>query len=57
MELLEGITITLTIGMLSYILVMELLPKVIHSKDKKITFSGIGLGVLLLILTLFIHVH
>lgn len=57
MELLEKITITLTIGMLSYIVFMELLPKVIHSEDKKITVSGIGLGILLLIITLFIHVH
>lgn len=57
MELLEGVTITLTIGMLVYILVMELLPKVIHSDDKKITISGIVLGILLLLATLFIHVH
>lgn len=57
MELLESITLTLTIGMLVYILVMELLPKIIHSKDKKITISGILLGVFLLVLTLFVHVH
>lgn len=57
MEVLESVTITLTIGMLFYILVMELLPKVIHSNDKKITVSGVVLGVLLLVATLFIHVH
>lgn len=57
MELLESISLTLTIGMLTYILIMELLPKIIHSKDKKITFSGIVLGILLLTLTLFIHIH
>lgn len=57
MELLESITLTLTIGMLVYILVMELLPKVIHSEDKKITFTGIGLGILLLVIALFIHEH
>lgn len=57
MDLLESISLTLTIGMLLYILVMELLPKVIHSKDKKITLSGILLGILLLVSTLFIHVH
>ena len=57
MNMLESITITLTIGMLVYILIMELLPKVIHSKDKKITFSGILLGILLLVCTMFIHVH
>lgn len=57
MELLESITITLTIGMLIYILIMELLPKVIHTNDKKITICGIVLGILLLVATLFIHVH
>lgn len=54
MELLESISLTLTIGMLSYILIMELLPKIIHSKNKKITVSGIGLGIILLIIALFI---
>lgn len=57
LDLLEGISLTLTIGMLLYILVMELLPKVFHSKDKKITLSGIGLGIILLVMTMFIHVH
>lgn len=57
MNLLESISLTLTIGMLIYILIMELLPKVIHSKDKKITISGILLGILLLVMTLFIHIH
>lgn len=54
MDLLESISLTLTIGMLSYILIMELLPKIIHSKNKKITVSGIGLGIILLIIALFI---
>ena len=57
MELLESISLTLTIGMLVYILTQELLPKIIHSKEKKITATGVGLGVLLLVITLFIHVH
>lgn len=57
LDLLEGISLTLTIGMLAYILIMELLPKVIHSKEKKITVCGIVLGILLLVSSLFIHVH
>lgn len=57
LEILESISLTLTIGMLSYILIMELLPKVIHTKDKKITFSGILLGILLLFIASLIHVH
>lgn len=57
LDLLEGISLTLTIGMLAYILIMELLPKIIRSKDKKITVCGIIIGFLLLISTLFIHIH
>lgn len=54
MELLEGISLTLTIGMLFYILLMELLPKVWHSNDKKITLGGLLLGIILIMITLFI---
>lgn len=57
MGLLESITITLTIGMLLYILVMELLHKVIHNKDKKTTICGVALGIILLVIAMFIHVH
>jgi len=57
LDLLESISLTLTIGMLTYILIMELLPKIIHSKDKNITVCGIIIGFLLLISTLFIHIH
>lgn len=54
MEIVEGISLTLTIGMLLYIIVMELLPKILHSKNKKITISGILLGIFMLMITLFI---
>ena len=54
MEIVEGISLTLTIGMLLYILIMELLPKILHSKNKKITISGILLGIFMLMITLFI---
>lgn len=57
MEILESVSITLTIGMLLYILVMELLPKIIHTDDKKVTICGVCLGILLLIVASFIHVH
>lgn len=53
-ELVESITLTLTIGMLSYILIMELLPKIIYSKYKRVTLLGIITGVLLLTVTLFL---
>lgn len=54
MEIVEGVSLTLTIGMLLYILTMELLPKILHSKNKKITISGILLGIFMLMITLFI---
>lgn len=54
MEIVEGVSLTLTIGMLLYILTMELLPKIFHSKNKKITISGILLGIFMLMITLFI---
>lgn len=52
--LLEGISLSLTIGMLLFIIIMELLPKVIHSKDKKATILGIVSGVALLTLSFLI---
>lgn len=51
---IEGISLTLTTGMLLYILIMELLPKVINYKNKKITISGIITGIVLLLVTLLI---
>lgn len=54
MELIEKVSLTLTLGMLFYILIMELLSKIIHTKEKKVTFLGIILGFLLLTITLFI---
>lgn len=53
-ELIEGISLTLTLGMLLYILLIELLPKIVHTKEKKITGLGILLGILLLMITLFV---
>lgn len=55
MDLLEKITIVLTLGMLIYILLMELIPKVIHCKYKKVTVTGFITGIMLLVITLFIE--
>lgn len=54
LETIEMVSLTLTIGMLLYIVIMELLPKIIHSKYKKITASGVFSGIGLLLLTLFL---
>lgn len=53
-EIIEGIFFGITIGMLLYIVIMELLPQVLHTKEKKVTWTGIALGVVLLLLTLFL---
>lgn len=52
MELVEAISLTITLGMLIYISVRELLPKIIHSRYKKTTIVGIVLGISLLLITL-----
>lgn len=57
MNAIKAISLTLTLGMLLYIFTMELLPKMIHSKNKKITISGCLLGVVLVLLTLLMHGH
>ncbi len=54
LDLVEGISLCLTLGMLVYILLLELLPKVIHQENKKITKLGIFLGILLLLFTIFL---
>lgn len=54
LDILESVSLTLTIGMLLYILVMELFPKIIDTKYKGTTISGILLGIILLLITSFI---
>lgn len=53
LEIIEPVSLIITLGMLLYIAIMELLPRVIHTKDKKNSFIGILLGILLLLITLF----
>lgn len=54
LEILKSISLTLTIGMLLYILGMELFSKIVYTKYRGTTISGILLGVILLLITLFI---
>lgn len=54
MDAIEGVSLTLTIGMLLYIVIMELLPKIIHTKNLKITVIGVISGIFLLVITLFL---
>lgn len=53
-EIVLGILLSLTLGMLVFILVDELFPRVIDTKQKKVTYTGILLGVIILIVSIFI---
>lgn len=52
MEIIEAISLTITLGMLVYISIRELLPKIIHSEYKKTSYFGIAFGIVLLLITL-----
>lgn len=54
LDILESVSLTLTIGMLLYILVMELLPKILNTKYRRTTITGVLLGIILLFVTLFL---
>ncbi len=49
-ELVEVISLTITIGMLLFILIRELIPKMCKTPDKKISILGFGLGIVLLLI-------
>ena len=48
-----GILLSITLGMLIYIVLFELLEQICHNRNPKITMFGIGIGVLIFLLTLF----
>ena len=57
-ELVEGVILGITLGMLIYIAVLELLPKVFTIKKEKETIVGLILGILIIIIAiLFGHHH
>lgn len=53
-NVLLGAILSLTLGMIVYITVIELLPLIINTKNKKITSIGIISGLLIMTLTMFI---
>ena len=53
-SVISGVLLCVTLGMLIYISIFELLPKIIEMKNKKNAWLGIGLGIILIMLTLFI---
>lgn len=56
-ELILGILLSITLGMIIYIALFELLEQMIHSKNKKETIIGIILGTSILFLSLLIGGH
>ncbi len=57
-ELIEGILLGLTLGMLIYISIFELFHQIYHMKNKKITITGIVVGVVLLVISIILgHTH
>lgn len=53
-QLIEGLLLGITLGMLIYIAVFELFHQIYHMKNKKICSIGIGFGMFLLAITIVI---
>lgn len=51
--ILLGILLSITLGMLLFISLHELLPRIKNTKNKKTTMIGIGIGVIILLISLF----
>lgn len=56
-EFIIGILISLTIGMMIYLCIIELLSQIIHSKNKKISILGIVLGLILIFISISLGGH
>lgn len=56
-ELVEGILLGLTLGMLIYISIFELLHQIYHMKNKKITLTGVVVGIVLLLISILLGHH
>ena len=52
-SLVLGILLSVTLGMLVYIVIFELLEEMMHNHNPKITYIGIAIGIFLFLLTLF----
>lgn len=54
-ELVLGVLLCLTLGMIIYIVIFELLGEIIHNKNKKISILGIIFGILIFLVSLFLE--
>ena len=51
---IEGILLTITLGMIIYIVMFELLKQIKEMKDRRICYSGIILGIIILIISILL---
>ncbi len=51
--LILGTLLSITLGMLLFIVISELMPRIHQSKDKKTSYLGISLGILIMIIAFF----
>ena len=56
-EFVLGILLAITLGMLLYISIFELLPKVVNNIKNKTTILGMIMGIIVIIFTLLFHHH
>lgn len=54
-EFIIGFLLSITVGMLVYINIIEILPKLIKSKDKKMIITSIIVGILILFVSVFLE--
>ncbi len=54
-ETVIGVLICITLGMLLYIILFELIPHLVHSKNKLLSIIGIVIGILILIISTLIE--
>ena len=52
-EIVLGIMLSITLGMLIYIVADELLPRMIHSKGRETSIWGAAAGIILVVLSVF----
>ena len=55
-EFIIGLLLSITVGMLVYINIIEILPKLIKSKDKKMIITSIIVGILILFVSVFLEI-
>lgn len=53
-EFLEGVLLSVTLGMIIYIVIFELIEQVKEIKDKRIRYGGILLGIIILIISIIL---